>query len=270
MFEKLRGKGPGGSAPAGERHPEHETHEGGRMERMPGREGDGRTGEEATRVTEGGHDHHAHDHAHHDHEHGHGGRGAAAAGGAAAGASTRDVRGRQRDEFGGFNLGSAFFGWLVATGLAILLIAIIGAAGAAIGLSENANPSAQNAGTIGTLDIVGAIVVLAILALAYYCGGYVAGRMSRFDGARQGFGVWAIGIIITLLLAAAGAIFGAEYNVLQQLNLPRIPVDEGELATGGIIALAAWLLAMLVAAILGGKVGERFHKKVDRAGGLSA
>jgi len=42
-------------------------------------------------------------------------------------------------------------------------------------------------------------------------------------------------------------------------------VDEGTLATGGLIALAAVVLGTLLAAILGGKSGERYHKKVDRA-----
>ena len=37
-----------------------------------------------------------------------------------------------------------------------------------------------------TVSLVAAIVLVAVLALAYYTGGYVAGRMSRFDGARQG------------------------------------------------------------------------------------
>ena len=56
--------------------------------------------------------------------------------------------------------------------------------------------------------------------------------MSRFDGGRQGFGTWAIGLIVTIVLAVAGVVFGSKYNVLEQLNLPRIPVDEGTLTTG--------------------------------------
>jgi MFS family permease len=54
--------------------------------------------------------------------------------------------------------------------------------------------------------------------------------------------------------------------VLQQLDLPRIPIDEGTATTGGIIALVAVLLVTLLGAILGGKLGDRFHRKVDRAG----
>jgi hypothetical protein len=171
---------------------------------------------------------------------------------------------RQRDEYGGFNIGAAFFGWLVATGLAVLLIAILSAAGAAIGLTELSGSEAS--GSAGTISIVGGVLLVLVLALAYYAGGYVAGRLSRFDGARQGLGAWLFGLIVTILLAVAGAVLGSEYNILAGLDLPRIPIDEGALSTGGLVALAAILLSTLIAAILGGKVGQRYHRKVDRAG----
>ena len=180
------------------------------------------------------------------------------------GTSAHHVRARQRDEFGGFNWGSAFFGWLVAIGIGVLLTALLSAAGAAIGLTEGSESEARsNAETIG---IVGGALLLIVSMIAYYAGGYVAGRMSRFDGARQGFGVWVFGLIVTVAIAAAGWILGNEYNILDQLNLPRIPVDAGDLTTGGLIALAAILLGTLFAAITGGKVGQRYHNKVDRAG----
>jgi amino acid transporter len=219
----------------------------------------------------------ARDHAHGDHDHdgvrdrderrgGVATRDRAATAGTAAGtaASARDVRARQRDEFGGFNWGSAFFGWLVAVGLGALLTAILAAAGTAIGLTSVGESDARaNAETIG---LGGGILLLLVAMIAYYAGGYVAGRMSRFDGARQGFGVWIFGLIVTVAIAAAGWILGDEYNVLDQLNLPRIPADAGDLTTGGLIALGAILLGTLLAAIFGGKVGQRYHNKVDRHG----
>ena len=58
--------------------------------------------------------------------------------------------------------------------------------------------------------------------------------------------------------------FGSEYNVLEQLNLPRIPVDEGTLTTGALIALVAVVILTLLAAMGGGKAGERYHRKIDR------
>jgi hypothetical protein len=43
-------------------------------------------------------------------------------------------------------------------------------------------------------------------------------------------------------------------------------VGDSTLATGGIIALAAIVLGTILAAMAGGKVGERYHRRVDRAG----
>ena len=183
------------------------------------------------------------------------------AGAAAASADVaRKSRARQREEFGGVNWGAAFFGWLVAIGVAVLLTAFLSAAGAAIGLTEVSDSDA------GTVSIVGGALLILVLFIAYYAGGYVAGRMSRFDGGRQGMGVWVIGLVATIALALAGAVAGSEYNVLGQLNLPRIPIDEGDLTTGGLIALALIVLATLVGALLGGKSGQRYHRKVDRVG----
>lgn len=187
------------------------------------------------------------------------GRGAAAATTGAV-AVDREARLRQRERFGGMNWGSAFFGWLVAVGMGVILTAIVAAAGTAIGLTNGASKS--DAGTIG---IVGGALLIAVSFIAYYCGGYVAGRMSRFDGARQGFGAWAIGLIVTLLVAAAGAIFGDQYNVFDKLNLPRIPLNASDITTGGIITLVAIVVATLIGAVLGGKLGQRYHWRVDRA-----
>ena len=180
------------------------------------------------------------------------------------GRSREDVSRRQREEFGGFSRASAFFGWLVAVGLAALLTALLSAAGAAVGLTQDAGDEA--AGSAETVGIVGGILLLAVLVAAYYCGGYVAGRMARFNGPRQGFGVWVLGLIVTVVLAVAGVILGAEYNVLSSLNLPRVPVGEGTLTTGGLIALVAVVVGTLLAAVAGGKAGSHFHRKVDRVG----
>jgi hypothetical protein len=169
---------------------------------------------------------------------------------------------RQREEFGGLNWGAAFFGWLVAVGIAAILTAFISAAGAAVGLTDISSSEAKR--SAAAIGIGGAVALLIALLIAYYAGGYVAGRMSRFDGGRQGFGTWLIGVIITVLFGAAGAILGSRYNVLSALNLPRIPVQEGTLAMGAAITLAAIVLGTLIAAVLGGRIGRRYHRKVDR------
>jgi len=115
--------------------------------------------------------------------------------------------------------------------------------------------------------MVGGLVLLVILFVAYFCGGYVAGRMARFNGARQGVAVWLWAVLIAVVAAIAGSVGGSQFDVLAQLNsFPRIPVNEGTLTTAGIIALIAVALASLAGAVLGGIAGMRFHRKVDKAG----
>ena len=203
----------------------------------------------------------ANDHTHHDQDATVRTDGASATRGA-----QMDAVAAQHDRFGGIKWGAAFFGWLTANGLAVLLIALLSAAGVALGIAEGVDTADEAADQVETLGIGGGIAVLVVLFLAYLAGGYVAGRMARFDGARQGGAVWVIGLLVVLVLAGVGAILGSQYNVLQQLNLPRIPVDEGTATTAGIITLVAILLVTLVGAVLGGKLGDRYHRKIDRAG----
>ena len=168
-----------------------------------------------------------------------------------------------KDRFGGTNWGSAFFGWLVAVGVTIILTGIVGAVAAAISNSTQVtqNQAQRQAGTIG---IVAAVVLLVVLAMAYYAGGYVAGRMSRFDGTRQGLAVWIIGLVVTLVAIGLGALFGNQYNIFDRVNLPRIPISTDQVSTGGVVTALLVLVVSVLAAMAGGKVGQRYHNKVDR------
>ncbi|WP_369254687.1 hypothetical protein [Geodermatophilus amargosae] len=183
--------------------------------------------------------------------------------------TARDAVDAQHERFGGIKWGAAFFGWLSANGLAVILLALLSAAGVAFGLTQvssaaqAADQATEQADTIG---LVGGITLLVVLFLAYLAGGYVAGRMARFDGVKQGIAVWVIGLLIIIVLAVLGAVLGSEYNVLSQLNLPSIPISGDTLTTAGIIAGIAALLVTLLGAVLGGKLGTRYHRKVDRAG----
>ena len=120
----------------------------------------------------------------------------------------------------------------------------------------------------GTYGVAAAVILLVIMSLAYYAGGYVSGRMSRFDGGKQGLGVWMVGLLVSLVAVAIGAVAGSEYDIFERVNLPTLPLTSDELGLGGLLAALAILVATLLFAMAGGKVGTRYHTKVDRAVGV--
>jgi hypothetical protein len=161
----------------------------------------------------------------------------------------KDARAVQRERYGGIKFGSAFFGWLVALGLTVLLGILAGAVTAAVGVT---GPAA-------------AVVGLGVLVVAYYAGGYVAGRLARFDGARNGFLAWVLGVLANIALAVLAAFVSAQYDVLTRVPVPDLPTTIGDLTFSRVTVIAVAVLGTLLAAVLGGKAGEVFHRRVDRA-----
>ena len=169
----------------------------------------------------------------------------------------------------GINWGSAFFGWVAAMGLAVILTAFVAAVGAAVGVTQGATTVDQAATQIQnqdpqTVGIVGIVLLAVIAFVSYYGGGYVAARMSRFDGARQGFAVWLCAVIVAIVVAIVAAVAGARFDVLSTLNtFPRLPVDQGNITGTGIVALVLLLAITLLGAVIGGAGGMRYHRKLE-------
>ncbi len=118
-----------------------------------------------------------------------------------------DLLAAQREQYGGTKIGSAFFGWLVAAGTALLLTALLAAAGTAVGAASGttaAEATSWARADADTLGLVGAVTLAAVLFVAFGCGGYVAGRMARFDGARQGLAVWLWAVVLAVVVAGLG------------------------------------------------------------------
>ncbi len=181
------------------------------------------------------------------------------------------VRDRRRDRtdatdrLRGIRWGAVFFGWLCATGVSALLVAIVAATGTAIGLTESTVGEVVDdaVGNAAAVSLGGAIALVLVLAVSYLAGGYVAARMARFSGRSQGFAVWVVGLVVTLLVALGGVVLGSAYDVLARLDLPRIPVEEDTVTTGGVLTLLAILIVTLLAAVLGGVLGDRYHRRLD-------
>lgn len=175
---------------------------------------------------------------------------------------------RERERFGGVKVGAAFFGWLTATGAVVLLIALAAAIGALIAslsgrdvddVVEGAQQDLQSAG------IWGAVILLVIWFVAYYCGGYVAGRMARFDGAKQGVAVWVWAVVIAIVAAIIGLVAGQNF-ALPPGSMPTLPLPEDQATLATVISAVVVAVVALIGAVLGGLAGMRFHRRVDRAG----
>jgi hypothetical protein len=154
---------------------------------------------------------------------------------------------------------SVLAGVLVAYGAFAVLAALVGAVATAIGLSNDL--SRNDWARLGTGSAIAAAVVL---LLAYLFGGYVAGRMARRAGLLNGLAVFVLAIV---LIAAVGAIAASQADAdsiranLRSLGIPTSGTEWGDIGTlAGIASLAA----MLLGALLGGVLGERWHSKLTR------
>jgi hypothetical protein len=172
--------------------------------------------------------------------------------------STRPTRPRS-PRTGAIRWGSAFFGWLVAITVMFVLGALATAAGTALGVVGPTLdlPAFQATGALG------AAVLLAVIFAGYYCGGYVAGRMARFAGARQGVAVWLWTLFLAVVAAVIATVTGAVPSPPIE-DLLRLPMGGGILSAGGAALTVGVLVVTLVGAVLGGLAGMRFHRWADR------
>ena len=176
---------------------------------------------------------------------------------------TRELR-RERQEFGGrIQWEAVFFGLLAGVGLAACLTAMVLGGLVAAGVTSFTDDAAE---LVDRMMAGGGAIAIAILALSYLTGGYVAARMARFDGLRQGLGIWLLSLLLVTAAAVTAWIAGGQLDPTESINLPSNPVDEGPLHQSAWVIAAVLAVIPLVAALIGGRLGDSFHRAVDRAG----
>jgi hypothetical protein len=162
-----------------------------------------------------------------------------------------------RERFGGIDIPASLIGMLAALSTTLILAGLVGAALGAVDYQSGLEGDARD---ISTWSMIGGV---AVLFVAYVIGGWAAGRMARYDGARNGFatGVWTL--ILGAILAGLGAWIGSEYDVFRDVDLPQW-FSTDAFTTRAIITGVAAIAAMFAGGILGGLWGELYHRRADR------
>ena len=174
---------------------------------------------------------------------------------------------RLRDMYGGVDWLASFLGFVFA-----LVIASVFSTVAGLVLIPLGFPPEISGGQLGASVLTGLAVLGVLIFLTYFFGGYVAGRLARFDGGRNGAMVLAWTFIVALILALVTVVFsgflptGAAEGIrnLAQGTASAAGSLAGAGVAGIVVAVAALLLALL-GGLFGGRLGSRYHTEIDRA-----
>lgn len=158
-----------------------------------------------------------------------------------------------------FSLGATLLGWAVASFFTFVFFV---AAAALLGTTEaNLRNDVIPNDAAGIANVTAASVLVSML-LGYFIGGYAAGRISLWDGAKHG-ALTVIWPVVLGVLAAIGGYFAADaFNATLPAGL-----SAGQVTTGALVAGLLSLAVMLVGGALGGRLGERYrHHGAKHAG----
>jgi hypothetical protein len=174
---------------------------------------------------------------------------------------------RLRDMYGGVDWLASFLGLVFAIVLGAVFSAVAGLVLVPFGITPD-----LSGGQIGASVITGLALLGILIFLTFFFGGYVAGRLARFDGGRNGAMVLVWMFIVVLILALAAAIFSgflpAGMAERMATLVDRTVSAAGDLAGAGVVGIVIAVAALLIALLggsLGGRMGSRYHTEIDRA-----
>lgn len=154
--------------------------------------------------------------------------------------------------FGGFDLPAAFAGMLAGLGLTVLLAGIAAAAGSI---------SYSNGADSDELASSGLVTGMAVLLVAFLVGGWVAGRMARYDGVLNGLTCAGLFLLLMAGMSGIGQWADSEWDFFADVRLPQWFTDAGTTST--VVTAGVGIAVVLLAAALGGAWGGRYHRKAD-------
>jgi len=174
---------------------------------------------------------------------------------------------RLRDMYGGVDWLASFLGFVFVLVAGALLSLVVGLVLVPLGIS----PDLVGA-ELGAAAITGLVLVAILVFLTYFFGGYVAGRLARFDGGRNGamLLLWTgvTVLILTLVNAVLSGFLPARVSEdignLVQNNVLSTIGGLSQLGVAGVLIFAGALLVALAGGFLGGRLGSRYHTEIDR------
>jgi hypothetical protein len=173
---------------------------------------------------------------------------------------------RLRDMYGGVDWLASFLGFVFVLVAGAIFSLIAGLVLAPLGFSLSL------ADEIGAAIITGLVLVGILVFLTYFFGGYVAGRLARFDGGRNGAMLLLWSGVTILVLALVNAILSSflpsaiseDINNFIQNDLLSTIRSLSQLGVVGIVVFVGALLLALLGGFLGGRLGSRYHAEIDR------
>lgn len=168
------------------------------------------------------------------------------------------------ERYGGGDIPATIGGLLAAIGTLVMLAALISAGAGNIAYQVD---TIDIDGNVIEFSLAGAITAIVVTFVAFFVGGWVAARMARFDGRKNGLIVALWMLTLVVVFGALGIWAGAEYNVFAQIDMPDwvSTWDNEEVVTAAALAASAAALAMFGGAYLGGAVGENYNVKTNAA-----
>jgi len=181
----------------------------------------------------------------------------------------RELLTEQKQEFAGIRFGAGLLGWFAATGFGVSVFVVFAAIASAVVAASSGSSSGGFRGYLGenaeVLSITTGIVVLVIVLAGYFVGGFTASRVARFSGFKQGLATWLWGLVITIVVGVVGAVVGVQAGDQSAPN-PMIPSmdDMSSASVESFVFVGLLVVLSFAGAVLGGLLGQRWHRKVDR------
>lgn len=162
------------------------------------------------------------------------------------------------ERFGGIDLGGVIGGLLAGLGTLLLLGLVATALGVAGSDMGRATPEGITAGAV--------VATAVILVLSCWVGGWVAGRISRYDGAANGgLTAFAFLLLVGLSVAIGAATATDVFDVRGLLGTDILPgLSSSDLTVIAVVSAAVIAILSIGAGMIGGRMGDGYHRRADR------